>query len=163
MKPLYFILIIILTSCSVQQKASRKITWLKQHNYLTSQKDTIRDTIKEYRDTGSVKIQYEVDSITKWQIKDSCFTKERVEKILTILKVDTLKANNEKFDLKIFINKKGQIEYDIQLHEIIVEKIVDRMVLKDCPKKPWWDKFYIGIIATLLLIVLVFILFGKKT
>ena len=155
------VITLLISSCSVQQKANRKIKWLKEHNYLTTKRDTIRDTIQEYRDTGSTKLVIEYDSIDNWYAKDTCFTKGRVNRILSIVKIDTVDVDNERIELKIWIDK-GEIKYNYNVKPVVVEKEIEIPILKDCPPKPWWDKWYVGSIGTLLAFILLFFIFSKR-
>ena len=142
-KLLTILLILTLTSCSVKQKADRKIKWLKANNYLNGKKDTIREIIPEFKDTGSTKLIIEHDTVEKWREKDSCFTKERVSKILSKAKIKPVNIDNDRIALNIKVEN-GEIKYDYKVKEIIVEKPIEIPVLKDCPKERWWDSFWIG-------------------
>lgn len=153
---------ILLSSCTMQQKANRKIKWLKDHNYLTTKKDTIRDTIPEYKDTGSIKLLVEYDSIDKWNIKDTCYTKARANKILSVIKIDSVKVDNERINLTIWMGKDGKIMYDYNVKEVIIEKPIEVPILKDCPKEKWWEKFWIGFVVAVVVGIILGFLFRRK-
>jgi hypothetical protein len=128
---------------------------------LTTKKDTIRDTIPEYRDTGSTKLLIEHDTIEKWHDQDTCFTKERVVKVLKGIKIKPINIDNERIKLDIKVEN-GDIKYDYNVKPVIIEKEIEIPILKECPPNPWWNTWYVGSIGTLLTFILLFLVFAKR-
>ena len=147
------LILLILSSCSVQQKANRKIKWLKEHNYLTKGKDTVKIYIPEFKDTGSTKLLVEYDTIKELYKFDTCYTKERVGKILSKVKIKDIHVDNDRVKLDIKVEN-GEIKYDYTVKPLIVEKEIEVPVLKDCPKEKWWDNFWTGFFFLLILLIL---------
>lgn len=155
------VLTLLISSCSVQQKANRKIKWLKQHNYLSDKKDTIKIVVPEFKDTGSTKLIIEHDTIEKWHEQDSCFTKERVGKVIKAIKIKPINIDNDRIKLDIKVEG-GEIKYDYNVKPKTIVREVEVKVLRDCPPQPWWDRWYIGVIGTLVSLGLLFWIFAKR-
>lgn len=141
MKKILIISIIVLSSCSLQQRATNKTEWLKKHGFLKETSDTVilRDTIKGW--SYDTIVQFDTFSNTDTLImsngKDSIITivswRERVIK-QTKRELDTI------VESKVITNTKP----------IVIE-----------PKRQWWDRFWSGYILGILSIVFFFIIIYK--
>jgi hypothetical protein len=155
------ILIILFSSCSVQKKANRKIQWLKSHGFANVKNDTLTKYLPEYRDTGSLKLVIDKDTITEWLKKDTCLTKERINKVLNNVNVKPVLIDNDSIYLSIKLNK-GQIEYDFRnkAREIKIpyQKLEAPIIVVE---QKWWDKFLFGFISSFILLALFLYLFKK--
>ena len=160
MKYLIILSLLIFTSCSVQQKANRKINWLKTNGFMYNKTDTIRDTIHAVRDTGSTKVVYDVDSILAWSLKDTCYTKGRANKILSTIKAEPILFVDSLCNVKAeLIN--GKIVLTHIRQPIVKETINPQVIIKDCPEDKWWNKFIYGMTFGILLCLGLFILLKR--
>jgi hypothetical protein len=136
----YLILtLIVISSCSKDYRATRKINKLKEWGYLKTDSVTIRDTIKGF-DTLIVR-QFDTlnHSDTLFIIKDGV-------RVQTIVKW-----------------KDRIIEQQITKRDTIIETKFVRTEVLQPTKTKWWNKFWVGALTTFLLFVLLIIAANRLT
>jgi hypothetical protein len=136
----YLILtLIVISSCSKDYRATRKINKLKEWGYLKTDSVTIRDTIQGF-DTLIVR---QFDTLNH---SDTLFVVKDGVRVQTIVKW-----------------KERIIEQQITKRDTIIEtKFVRTEVIKPT-KVSWWNKFWVGALTTFLLFVLLIIALHRLT
>jgi hypothetical protein len=136
----YLILtLIVISSCSKDYRATRKINKLKEWGYLKTDSVTIRDTIQGF-DTLIVR-QFDTlnHSDTLFVVKDG-------------LRVQTIVKWKERI-----------IEQQITKRDTIIETKFVRTEVLQPTKTKWWNKFWVGALTTFLLFVFLTIALHRLT
>jgi hypothetical protein len=136
----YLILtLLVISSCSKDYRATRKINKLQSWGYLKTDTITHRDTIKGF-DTLVVR-QFDTlnHSDTLFIIKDGV-------RVQTIVKW-----------------KERIVEQQITKRDTIVETKYVRTEVLQPTKVSWWNKFWVGALTTFLLFVLLIIALNRLT
>jgi hypothetical protein len=126
-------LLILISSCSKDYRATRKINKLKEWGYLKADSVTIRDTIKGF-DTLIVR---RFDTMNH---SDTLFIVKDGVRVQTIVKW-----------------KERIIEQQITKRDTIIETKFVRTEVLQPTKVKWWNKFWVGALTTFLLFVLLII------
>jgi len=138
MKSKYILILILLSSCSLQKRAANKMNWLKSHGFVSSDSIIIRDTLRGF---------------------DTTF----IRQFDTLTSVDTFEVLREGIKVKTVIRWKERIvEQQITKRDTIITNVCPPQITHI---ETWWEKhdFYIGLIIGLLVaFITVLILIFKK-
>jgi hypothetical protein len=131
------ITLILISSCSKDYRATRKINKLKEWGYLKTDTITHRDTIKGF-DTLVVR---QFDTLNH---SDTLFVVKDGVRVQTIVKW-----------------KERIIEQQITKRDTIIETKFVRTEVLQPTKTKWWNKFWVGALTTFLLFILLIIALNR--
>jgi hypothetical protein len=139
MKTTLILTLIVISGCSKDYRATRKINKLQSWGYLKTDSVTIRDTIQGF-DTLIVR-QFD-----------------------TLNHSDTLFVVKDGIKVKTIIRWKDRaIEQEVSKKDTIRETKYIRTTIEKHYKQKWWNKFWIGALTTFLLFVLLIIALNRLT
>ena len=124
------LLLIVLVGCSTERKCRKAINRAKALGCLTIDSVIIKDTL----------IISSYDTLVKFD---------------TINDVDTLIVDNGGIKTVVFTKwKTREVRVNQRPDTVIRERKVPQMVIKntDCPKRKWWDRFWIGFAFGILIV-----------
>lgn len=159
------ILILILISSCIPERAARKTNWLKSHGYLSTDSTTVKIKIPKDSSSGQIDFITVFDSIfikslDTLYLKDSCPDKKKVQqmanKVAKSVIITPVKDSTNRHELKIWVEN-GEIKYTLRDNEIEAEGKCPPQV--KCPDPSWWHKFLehwsIGVLSCIIFVFLV--------